>query len=149
MALHRCSMSSTGSLRNWDCCATALKNALQLKRLDPGIGNAATLFTRPLRVAALPLRNLALFYIALVPLLLGFGTALLLSRLGLQVNWLNLTLYLVLFILMTTAFSIGFCVAFLLPFSVVLDAGGRARQRRLGESHYDELVRWASEAGAG
>ncbi len=27
-----------------------------------------------------------------------------------------------------------------LPFSVVLDAHGRVRQRRLGESHYDELV---------
>jgi hypothetical protein len=34
-----------------------------------------------------------------------------------------------------------------LPFSVVLDARGRLRQRRLGESHYDELVRWAVEAG--
>ena len=33
-----------------------------------------------------------------------------------------------------------------LPFSVVLDAHGRVRQRRLGESHYDELVRWAAEA---
>jgi len=33
-----------------------------------------------------------------------------------------------------------------LPFSVVLDAGGRVRQQRLGESHYDELVRWAAEA---
>lgn len=35
-----------------------------------------------------------------------------------------------------------------LPFSVVLDAGGRVRQRRLGESKYDELVRWATEAAA-
>ncbi|HSC00611.1 MAG TPA: TlpA disulfide reductase family protein [Burkholderiaceae bacterium] len=32
-----------------------------------------------------------------------------------------------------------------LPFSVVLDPSGRVRQRRLGESHYDELVRWAAE----
>lgn len=32
-----------------------------------------------------------------------------------------------------------------LPFSVVLDPGGRVRQRRLGESHYDELVQWAAE----
>ncbi len=36
-----------------------------------------------------------------------------------------------------------------LPFSVVLDARGRVRQRRLGESHYDELVQWASEAANG
>lgn len=35
-----------------------------------------------------------------------------------------------------------------LPFSVVLDAQGRVRQRRLGESHYDELVRWAAEASS-
>lgn len=33
-----------------------------------------------------------------------------------------------------------------LPFSVVLDARGRVLQRRLGESHYDELVRWALAA---
>jgi thiol-disulfide isomerase/thioredoxin len=32
-----------------------------------------------------------------------------------------------------------------LPFSVVLDRQGRARQRRLGESHYDELTRWAAD----
>jgi thiol-disulfide isomerase/thioredoxin len=35
-----------------------------------------------------------------------------------------------------------------LPFSVVLDARGRVRHRRLGESHYDELVQWASEANS-
>lgn len=32
-----------------------------------------------------------------------------------------------------------------LPYSVVLDPRGRVRQRRLGESHYDELVQWAAE----
>ena len=36
-----------------------------------------------------------------------------------------------------------------LPFSVVFDAHGHVRQRRLGESHYDELVHWAAEAGKG
>ena len=35
-----------------------------------------------------------------------------------------------------------------LPFSVVLDASGRVRQRRLGESHYDELKQWATEIAA-
>jgi thiol-disulfide isomerase/thioredoxin len=35
-----------------------------------------------------------------------------------------------------------------LPFSVVLDAHGQVRQRRLGESHYDELTRWAAQATA-
>ena len=32
-----------------------------------------------------------------------------------------------------------------LPFSVVLDRQGRARQRRLGESHFEELMRWAAD----
>lgn len=32
-----------------------------------------------------------------------------------------------------------------LPYSVVLDQRGRVRERRLGESHYDELVQWAAE----
>jgi thiol-disulfide isomerase/thioredoxin len=32
-----------------------------------------------------------------------------------------------------------------LPFSLVLDAHGRMRQRRLGESSYEDLVRWAAE----
>lgn len=35
-----------------------------------------------------------------------------------------------------------------LPFSVVLDAHGRVRQRRLGESRYDELVQWAVDAAS-
>lgn len=33
-----------------------------------------------------------------------------------------------------------------LPFSVLLDAQGRVVQRQLGESHYDDLVRWAGLA---
>jgi thiol-disulfide isomerase/thioredoxin len=31
-----------------------------------------------------------------------------------------------------------------LPFTVVLDAEGQVTQRRLGETHYDELVHWAA-----
>ena len=34
-----------------------------------------------------------------------------------------------------------------LPFSVVLDAEGRIVERKLGETHYDELVGWAREHG--
>jgi len=30
-----------------------------------------------------------------------------------------------------------------LPFSVMLDASGRVRERRLGESRYEDLVQWA------
>jgi hypothetical protein len=36
-----------------------------------------------------------------------------------------------------------------LPFTVVLDRSGRMRQRRLGETHYDELVQWAAAANNG
>jgi thiol-disulfide isomerase/thioredoxin len=32
-----------------------------------------------------------------------------------------------------------------LPFSLALDAGGRARQRKLGETTLDDLARWAAE----
>jgi len=32
-----------------------------------------------------------------------------------------------------------------LPFSLVLDAQGRARQRKLGETTLDDLTRWAAE----
>jgi thiol-disulfide isomerase/thioredoxin len=35
-----------------------------------------------------------------------------------------------------------------LPFSLVLDAGGRARQRKLGETSWDDLNRWAAEIAA-
>jgi thiol-disulfide isomerase/thioredoxin len=33
-----------------------------------------------------------------------------------------------------------------LPFTVAFDAGGRIRQRKLGETHYDELAAWAQAA---
>jgi hypothetical protein len=32
-----------------------------------------------------------------------------------------------------------------LPFSLALDAAGRARQRKLGETTLDDLKRWAAE----
>jgi hypothetical protein len=32
-----------------------------------------------------------------------------------------------------------------LPFTLVLDAAGRTRQRKLGETTLDDLTRWAAE----
>jgi thiol-disulfide isomerase/thioredoxin len=32
-----------------------------------------------------------------------------------------------------------------LPFTVLIDAKGRVRQRKLGETHYDELAAWAAQ----
>lgn len=36
-----------------------------------------------------------------------------------------------------------------LPFSVMIDATGQLRQRRLGESRYEDLVQWAQQAQTG
>jgi thiol-disulfide isomerase/thioredoxin len=33
-----------------------------------------------------------------------------------------------------------------LPFSVMIDGGGRVLQRKLGETHFDELAGWAAKA---
>jgi hypothetical protein len=95
------------SLRTW------------INQLDPTIGNTATLLTRRHERTALPLRNLALFYILFAPLL-GLSTGLILSQLDMSVNWLKLLLFLVVGIIMSTSFNIGFCIAFLLPFSVLI-----------------------------
>jgi hypothetical protein len=92
----------------------------QINQLDPGIGNVATLLTRSYDRSAQPLKNLALFYILIMPWLLGFGTGMLLSQLGLEVNWLKLAFYLLVGITLSLTFSIHFCIAFLLPFSVVV-----------------------------
>jgi thiol-disulfide isomerase/thioredoxin len=35
-----------------------------------------------------------------------------------------------------------------LPFSLVLDAAGRVRQRKLGETTWDDLTRWAADIAA-
>ena len=34
-----------------------------------------------------------------------------------------------------------------LPFSVAIDAAGRIAQRKLGETHYEELAGWARQMG--
>ncbi len=91
-----------------------------ISAVDPSIGNAATLLTRRHSRQAVPLRNLALFYIVAAPWLLGVGTALILSGLGLHVNWLELVLYLLVAMVLGASFSLAFCIAFLLPFSVMI-----------------------------
>jgi len=35
-----------------------------------------------------------------------------------------------------------------LPFSILIDAKGRVRQRKMGATHFDELAKWAREIGA-
>jgi hypothetical protein len=55
-----------------------------------------------------------------MPWLLAFGTGMLLSQLGRDVNWLKLVFYLSVAIGLSLTFSIDFCIAFLLPFSIAL-----------------------------
>jgi MFS family permease len=92
----------------------------QINQLDPGIGNVATLLTRSYDQSAQSLKNLALFYILIMPWLLGLGTGILLSGLGMDVNWLKLTFYLFVAIALSLTFNIHFCIAFLLPFSIAV-----------------------------
>ena len=91
-----------------------------IDQLDPGIGNVAILLTRSDDRSAQSLKGLALFTIFIAPGLLGFGTGLLLSQLGMDVNWLKLAFYLFVTIALSLTFSIHFCIAFLLPFSIAV-----------------------------
>ena len=85
---------------------------------DPSLGSIASLLMRRHNPLALSFKNYSLLYATFIPCLLGFGLTWALSRLGLEVNWLKLALYLSVGIIMSSTFSIGFGVAFLLPFSL-------------------------------
>jgi hypothetical protein len=91
-----------------------------INQLDPNIGSVPALLTRSHERSVQSLKKLALFSIFILPGLLGFGTGLLLLRLGLDVNWLKLTFYLLVAMALSLTFSIHSCIAFLLPFSVVV-----------------------------
>jgi hypothetical protein len=92
----------------------------QIDQLDPGIGNVATLLRRSYDRSAQSLKNLTMFYILVAPWLLGVGTGIVLSQSGIDVNWLKLAFYLLIAIGLSTTFSIDFCIAFLLPFSITV-----------------------------
>src|SRR5512138_2255393 len=91
-----------------------------IDQLDPTMGNVTTLLTRSHNGSARSLRNLALFGIFILPLLLGLGTGMILQQLGLDVNWLKLAFYLFVAIALSLTFSIPFYIAFLLPFSIAV-----------------------------
>jgi uncharacterized protein len=91
-----------------------------INQLGPGIGNVATLLTHPHDRSVQSLKSLTLFTIFILPGLLGFGTGILLSQLGMDVNWLKLAFYLFVAIALSLTFSIHFCIAFLLPFSIAI-----------------------------
>jgi hypothetical protein len=91
-----------------------------IDQLDPSIGNVAVLLTRSYRGPAQSLKKLALFYIFIMPCILGFGTGMILLQIGMDVNWLRLAFYLFVAIALSLTFSVHFCIAFLLPFSMAV-----------------------------
>ena len=91
-----------------------------VNRSDPTLANTAALLARSGNRFVRSFRELALFYTLIMPWLLGFGIATVLSQLGMDVNWLRLVFCLSVAIALSLAFSINFCVAFLLPFSVAV-----------------------------
>ena len=91
-----------------------------ISQLDPGIGNVAALLTRFPDASVQSLKRLASFHIFILPWCLGFGTGILLTQLGMDMNWLKLAFYLAVAIALSLTFSIQFCIAFLLPFSIAV-----------------------------
>jgi hypothetical protein len=91
-----------------------------INQLDPAIGNVTHLLIRPSDRSVLAFKNLTLFYVLVMPWLFAVGSGLILTSLGLDVNWLRLALALVVAISLSLSFSIQFCIAFLLAFSVTV-----------------------------
>lgn len=91
-----------------------------MDELDPTISSVAALLTRPHDRSVRSFKYLALFSALVLPMLLGLGSGLLLTRLGMDVNWIRLVLYLSVGMMLSLTFSIPFCIAFLLPFSVAI-----------------------------
>jgi hypothetical protein len=89
-----------------------------INELDPAIGNVTHLLIQPSDRSVRAFRNLTFFYVLVMPWLVAAGTALVLTGLGLEVNWLRLALALLVAIPLSLSFSIQFCIAFLLAFSV-------------------------------
>lgn len=88
--------------------------------------SAASLLTLSHNPATRSFRNYALLCTFFIPCLLGFGLGAILFQLGVQINWLTLAMYLFLGIVMSSTFSIGFGIAFLLPFSLMSAVAGSA-----------------------
>jgi hypothetical protein len=92
-----------------------------IHQLDRTIGHTAALvLTRSPNPSVRSIGNLALVYILIVPWLLAFGTGVLLSLLGIDVNWPRLIFYLSVAMALSLTFNISFSIAFLLPFSIVV-----------------------------
>lgn len=91
-----------------------------VSQLAPSIGNTAALFASSLDRPARSFKYLALFYVLVVPWLLAVGAGLILTWLGMDVNWLRLIFTLSVAVALSLTFSVDFCIAFLLPFSIAI-----------------------------
>ena len=96
------------SLRRW------------IDALDPAMGNTSALLASSPDRSAQPFKYLAVFYVLVLPWLLALGTGLLLTWLGMDVNWLKLVFTMSIVLALSLTFSIDFSIALLLPFSVAV-----------------------------
>jgi hypothetical protein len=92
----------------------------RIARINPALENTPFLLTRSDQPLERSFKSLALFHILVTPWLLGLGTGLVLSRLGMDVNWVMLAFYLFIVIVLSLTFQVVFCTAFLLPFSIMV-----------------------------
>ena len=91
-----------------------------ISQIDPIMGNTAALLTSSRNVSIRSFKYLALFFVLVMPFLLAIGTGLVLTSLGMDVNWLRLVFTLSVAMALSLTFSLDFCIAFLLPFSIVV-----------------------------
>jgi hypothetical protein len=91
-----------------------------ISQIDPTLSNVAQLLIWSFDRSARVLKTLALFHILVTPWLLAVGTGLVLSQLGIDVSWIRLIFTLCIVIAFSLTFSIQFCIALLLPSSVMV-----------------------------
>ena len=97
-----------------------LSLSARINRIHPALENTPALLTRSDQPLERSFKSLALFHILVTPWLLGFGTGLVLSWLGMDVNRVMLAFYLFIVIVLSLTFQVVFCTAFLLPFSIMV-----------------------------
>ena len=91
-----------------------------ISQIGPTMGNTAALLTSSHDRSVQSLKYLVLFYMLVMPWLLATGTGVVLSWLGIDVNWLRLVFTLSIAMALSLTFSIDFGIAFLLPFSIAV-----------------------------
>ena len=93
---------------------------VRIGRIHPALENTPALLTPSDQPLERAFKSLALFHILVTPWLLGLSTALVLSRMGMDVNRVMLAFYLFIVIVLSLTFRVVFCIAFLLPFSIMV-----------------------------